>query len=406
MNPADEQPKPTAPVLGEWTPVRATAPDKPHRQPLSRTQKLLISVVITAAIAVAIIGFTGSYMAVSNLARTKGFGWFASIFPLGIDAGIVAVLALDMVLTGFRMRYTPLRPTAWLLTAATIAFNASAAWGDPLAVGMHAVIPFLFVIVVEAARHAVGIIANIEADRHMESPRLTRWILAFPSTLRIWRRQRLWELRSYEDVIAIERDAAQYREALRAEHGRHWRRNASADTLLALRLARYGTPIAETIRRLETERTAAAETAAQRDRALETAGTETAVDRSPDEPRPALCAETKQPETRPETGRETRETKPAETGLCSRAETKVSQVTPETRRRETKETSAVPIGDRGGDRDAEVELLVSLMETRGGDMKVSLDDAIRETGRPKSTAAKRLAAARDQYRRKPKTETA
>jgi hypothetical protein len=30
-------------------------------------------------------------------------------------------------------------------------------------------------------------------------------------------------------------------------------------------------------------------------------------------------------------------------------------------------------------------------------MKVSLDDAIKETGRPKATAAKRLKAARDLY---------
>ncbi|MEU5431023.1 hypothetical protein AB0H73_36215 [Streptomyces olivoreticuli] len=37
------------------------------------------------------------------------------------------------------------------------------------------------------------------------------------------------------------------------------------------------------------------------------------------------------------------------------------------------------------------------MRSRGGELKVSLDDAISETGRPKSTAAKRLSAARDQY---------
>jgi hypothetical protein len=99
--------------------------------------------------------------------------------------------------------------------------------------------------------------------------------------------------------------------------------------------------------------------------------------------------------TRAETGRD----RSSETGLPATAETKVPQVTPETSPSETAETTTVPIGDRGGDRDAEVELLVSLMETRGDAMKVSLDDAIRETGRPKSTAAKRLAAARDRYRK-------
>jgi hypothetical protein len=94
---------------------------------------------------------------------------------------------------------------------------------------------------------------------------------------------------------------------------------------------------------------------------------------------------------------ETSETSLAETGLIRETETKVSQVKPETTPRETAETTAVAIGDRSGDRDAEIALLVSLMETRGDAMKVSLKDAIRETGRPKATAAKRLKTARDLY---------
>jgi hypothetical protein len=42
---------------------------------------------------------------------------------------------------------------------------------------MHAVIPILFVVCVEAARHAIGRIADITADTHMEGVRLTRWLL-------------------------------------------------------------------------------------------------------------------------------------------------------------------------------------------------------------------------------------
>lgn len=52
------------------------------------------------------------------------------------------------------------------------------------------------------------------------------------------------------------------------------------------------------------------------------------------------------------------------------------------------------------DRDPETEIqaLLSLMRDRGSETAVSLDDAIRETRRPKSTAAKRLKIARDRYR--------
>ncbi|MGW4939687.1 DUF2637 domain-containing protein, partial [Streptomyces sp. NPDC004166] len=122
---------------------------------------MLIAVVVSGAVIIAGIGFAGSYQAVRELAIRKGFGNFAYVFPIGIDAGICVLLALDLLLTWIRIPFPLLRQTAWLLTAATIAFNGAAAWPNPLGVGMHAVIPVLFVVAVEAARHAIGRIADI-----------------------------------------------------------------------------------------------------------------------------------------------------------------------------------------------------------------------------------------------------
>ncbi|MER6678429.1 DUF2637 domain-containing protein, partial [Streptomyces sp. NPDC000983] len=139
-----------------------------------------------------------------------------------------------------------LRQTAWLLTAATIAFNGAAAWPDPLGVGMHSVIPILFVVAVEAARHAVGRIADITADKHMEGVRLTRWMLSPVPTFLLWRRMKLWELRSYEQVIKLEQERLVYQARLRSRFGRSWRRKAPVESLMPLRLARYGVPLAET----------------------------------------------------------------------------------------------------------------------------------------------------------------
>jgi uncharacterized protein DUF2637 len=213
---------------------------------LSRTHRILVGVVVSGAVVIAAIGFAGSYAAVRALAVSKGFGAFAPFFPIGIDAGIVVLLALDLLLTWIRIPFPLLRQTAWLLTAATIAFNGAAAWPDPLGVGMHAVIPVLFVVSVEAARHAIGRIADITADRHMEGVRVARWLLAFPSTFRLWRRMKLWELRSYDQVIRMEQDRLVYEARLRARFGRAWRRKAPVEALMPLRLARYGVPLAET----------------------------------------------------------------------------------------------------------------------------------------------------------------
>ncbi|MFF7274847.1 DUF2637 domain-containing protein [Streptomyces griseorubiginosus] len=213
---------------------------------LTRMHRVLIGVVVFGAVIIAGIGFAGSYAAVRELAIKKGFGNFSYVFPIGIDAGICVLLALDLLLTWIRIPFPLLRQTAWLLTAATIAFNGAAAWPDPLGVGMHAVIPVLFVVSVEAARHAVGRIADITADKHMEGVRLTRWLLSPVPTFLLWRRMKLWELRSYEQVIKLEQERLVYRARLHSRFGRAWRRKAPVESLMPLRLARYGVPLAET----------------------------------------------------------------------------------------------------------------------------------------------------------------
>ncbi|MDX2935471.1 DUF2637 domain-containing protein [Streptomyces ipomoeae] len=208
--------------------------------------RVLIGVVVAGAVIIAGIGFAGSYAAVRELAIQKGFGNFSYVFPIGIDAGICVLLALDLLLTWIRIPFPLLRQTAWLLTLATIAFNGAAAWPDPLGVGMHAVIPVLFVVSVEAARHAIGRIADITADKHMEGVRLTRWLLSPVPTFLLWRRMKLWELRSYDQVIKLEQERLVYQARLRSRYGRAWRRKAPVESLMPLRLARYGVPLADT----------------------------------------------------------------------------------------------------------------------------------------------------------------
>ncbi|MCR8945075.1 DUF2637 domain-containing protein [Streptomyces sp. OUCMDZ-4982] len=213
---------------------------------LTGTHRLLIGVVAAGAVIIAAIGFAGSYAAVRELAEAKGFGQFSLVFPIGIDAGICVLLALDLLLTWMRIPFPLLRQTAWLLTAATIAFNGAASWPDPLGTAMHAVIPVLFVVSVEAARHAVGRIADITADKHMEGVRLTRWLLSPVPTFKLWRRMKLWELRSYEQVIKLEQERLIYQARLQARFGRNWRRKAPVESMMPLRLAKYGVPLAET----------------------------------------------------------------------------------------------------------------------------------------------------------------
>ncbi|MEV7770561.1 DUF2637 domain-containing protein [Kitasatospora sp. NPDC086791] len=231
---------------------------------MNNTQKGLIGAVAAGCVTIAGIGFAGSYQAVAKLAKDKNFGDFANWFPIGIDAGIGVLLALDLVLTWLRIPYPMLRQAAWGLTGATIAFNAAAAWGDNLAVGMHAAIPALFVIVVEAARHAIGRLADIVAERHIESPPWQRWFLSPIETFLIWRLQRVWQIPSYLRVIELRRELRVYAAKLRKEYGRLWRWKANADELLPFAMARFGVSVLEALALPETEAEAARQAEAAR----------------------------------------------------------------------------------------------------------------------------------------------
>lgn len=235
MNPTPAGHEPHRPT--EDGTLAPTAPGQATLQPLTKTQKILTGIVVGAVLVIATLGFIGSYAAVTRLAIAKGFGEFAHAFPIAVDAGIIAFLALDLLLTWRRIPFPLLRYTAWGLTAATIAFNAVVSWPDPVGTGMHGVIPVLFVIAVEAARHAVGRIADITADKHIEGPNVSRWLLNPAGTFILWRRQRLWGIRRWDTVLKLERERRIYKGKLRKEHGRGWRWKATAEQLLVLRLA-------------------------------------------------------------------------------------------------------------------------------------------------------------------------
>lgn len=214
-----------------------------------RAMRALAITAAGGALVLAGIGFTGSYTAVRQLAVDKHFGTFSDVFPIGVDAGIIVLLALDLILSHRRMPLPPLRWIAWGLTAATIAFNAASGKGpiaaDPLAAGMHAVIPVLFIASAEAARHFVARLAAITAGKTVENPPLIRWFVAPVSTAYIWRRMKKWNVLTYEAAIRHQKEVKIYRARLRGKYKRVGR--ATAAELLVLELAGYGMSISDAI---------------------------------------------------------------------------------------------------------------------------------------------------------------
>ncbi|WP_440580995.1 DUF2637 domain-containing protein [Streptomyces sp. PT19] len=216
--------------------------------------RFLTAALIIGAAIVGAIGFAGSYDALKELAEKKGFGSFSYYLPVGVDAGIIVLLGLDLWLTKMRIPMPLMRQSAWILTGATIYFNASAGipdptavnpypslWDDPVAVAMHSVLPLLFVATVEAARHAVRRLAHLAADNSMDKVRTIRWFLDPLRTYGLWRRMHLWEITSYAKALMREKERLVYLYRLRARYGS--RRKAPVEVVLPLRLADYGEPL-------------------------------------------------------------------------------------------------------------------------------------------------------------------
>ncbi|MET8411111.1 DUF2637 domain-containing protein [Streptomyces sp. NPDC005195] len=234
-----------APVPGV---ASAASVDESESDP--RTMKALAIVAGTGGAILAGIGFTGSYNTLRQLAEAKGFGQFSYAFPIGIDAGILVLLAMDLYLTRKRASLPVLRWLAHGLTAATVAFNAAAPEGplsaDPLAASMHGVIPVLFIAAVEAARHYIGRMAKLIAGQDLGSPPLSRWLLAPLPTWLIFRRMKLWSL-PYDGVVTRLKGITIYRQLLKKRYGRGWRRKTPADELLPIKMARFGLTVDEAL---------------------------------------------------------------------------------------------------------------------------------------------------------------
>jgi Protein of unknown function (DUF2637) len=174
---------------------------------LGGAERAAAAAVVSLVVLLGVIGAVNSFRAVAE-AVEPSFGGLAWTVPVGVDVGIAVFTALDLLLARVGMRMAWLRLVPWVLVATTIYLNV-AGEHDPIAAVAHGVLPALWVIAVEAGSHVVrshvGLTRSPTVER-MDRVRLSRWILAPASTLRLWRRMVLWETRSYSEALRRERD--------------------------------------------------------------------------------------------------------------------------------------------------------------------------------------------------------
>jgi Protein of unknown function (DUF2637) len=198
--------------------------------------KIAITVVAPLVCALGILGGIGSFATVRHLAA-PWFGGQAWIVPVGVDLGILALLAWDLLAEYLGLAWPLLRWTAWAFIAATVYLNIAAAHGSVTASIMHAAMPVLFVTVVEGIRHLIRQRTGLVTGTRIEPIPVSRWLLAPRSSFLLGRRMILWHVTSYRDGLRLEYQRSLAVGRLQQEYGRWlWRWRTPLQDRLALRL--------------------------------------------------------------------------------------------------------------------------------------------------------------------------
>ncbi|WP_285739320.1 DUF2637 domain-containing protein [Kitasatospora phosalacinea] len=212
------------------------------------------SLSVLAAAGSSLVGAIGFRMSYDTLRQVAQSDWgfsqgLAQWFPVGVDASIVAFLALDLYMIRKGTPWSALRLAAHMMTAATIWFNAAAEGSildNPVRAVAHGLMPALFVVGVEAARRLVIRKAKLEAGTAPDGIPLNRWLLAPVKSARMFRRMRLYDVRSYPEMVRRDQELIAYELWLKRKHGGDLAK-ATEDELLPMKMAPYGYTVAQAL---------------------------------------------------------------------------------------------------------------------------------------------------------------
>ncbi|KAA0931895.1 DUF2637 domain-containing protein [Streptomyces apricus] len=212
------------------------APETPASgvPPLTRPEMGLAGIGALAAASVGALGLISSFAAVSEAAARWGFTspW---MLPVGIDVAIPVFTVANLLLIRMDMALAWVRFVPWVLTLITCGLNV-AAGHEVWAKVAHGTMPLLWVVFSEIGAHIYAVRIGAATGRRMEKIRFSRWLLAFPSTFALWRRMTLWEITSYSEALAREKERQLARADLRETYGRAWRTKTPRRERVLLRM--------------------------------------------------------------------------------------------------------------------------------------------------------------------------
>ncbi|WP_128380350.1 DUF2637 domain-containing protein [Streptomyces cavernae] len=252
--PVSHSPTPASEAADFVSDARGTVSGAEERKPIKpKRDRLMTALSFVAAVGgtvVGAIGFAMSYSTLAKVALSWGFSErLAPWFPVGVDASIIAFLALDLYLIRKGTPWPLLRLAAHCMTGATIWFNASSQGqiaADLVKAASHGIMPVLFVVGVEAARRLIIQKARLEAGTATDRIPLHRFILSPLATPKFYRRMRLNGVTSYPEMVRREQELIAYEQWLKRKHKGDLSK-ATEDERLPMKMAAYGYTVSEAL---------------------------------------------------------------------------------------------------------------------------------------------------------------
>ena len=188
---------------------------------LTRRQRDALALAVVLVLSGMLIGFTSSFVTLYGAAARQGWR-YPALLPLAVDSGILAYVLLDHLAITLGARSRWLHLVAAALAAFTVWANAAVAPASSATWRLiHAAMPALWVLGVEALRFTWSRLH--EPPRRADPIPPARWVLAFPSTWRMWRRMKLWRITSYSAAVDMELSRLQAMASLADRYGKDWR---------------------------------------------------------------------------------------------------------------------------------------------------------------------------------------
>ena len=167
---------------------------------------------------VAAIGFSVSFQTIAALARAHGLPGWPALYPVGIDVGILALVAESRMLITMKPPRSDLVPRAlaWALAGFTVWANVHGSpASDWLGRGLHAVMPCLWIVFLELTRR------RLVASQRADMIPFGRWIAAPLQTPALWQRMHRDDVKSYPLALELEQARLYARDLVRAAPPQH-----------------------------------------------------------------------------------------------------------------------------------------------------------------------------------------